>query len=149
MPDSQPATSAERPLSEDEVLDGPRYEAGVMDDLGSINMDFFIYLGEDFLEDVDATLVPKQDNVTLRVTARSVTANTVDGSEDPLWTQDGNEAPSLESYLDDGTDVTLGSSGGGGGCTVGGNRAFDPLLPGLALAALAFLGLRRRWKMPL
>ncbi|MFO8004443.1 choice-of-anchor F family protein, partial [Thioalkalivibrio sp.] len=46
VPDSQLADWAARPLSEDEVLPGPRYEAAVIDDLRAVNMDFFIYLGE-------------------------------------------------------------------------------------------------------
>jgi MYXO-CTERM domain-containing protein len=33
---------------------------------------------------------------------------------------------------------------GGGGCTIGGDGRFDPTLPGLLVAALALLGLRRR-----
>ncbi len=136
VPDSQLVTWAERPLSEDEVLPGPRYEAALIDDLGSINMDFFIYLGESF--DTVNT-----QTVTMRVIAEPVTG-TVAGSDEPLWMS--SKAPSLESYLDDGTDdsTTIGG-GGGGGCTIGGNRPFDPLLPGLALAALGYLGLRRRW----
>lgn len=36
------------------------------------------------------------------------------------------------------------STGGGGGCTVGGNGSFDPVLPALVAAALALLALRRR-----
>jgi hypothetical protein len=34
--------------------------------------------------------------------------------------------------------------GGGGGCTVGGEKPFDPALPAMLAAALAVLGLRRR-----
>lgn len=37
-----------------------------------------------------------------------------------------------------------GGGGGGGGCTLGGRGVTDPLLPGLVLLALAWLGLRRR-----
>jgi len=166
VPDSLLAEWAERPLSEDEVLEGPRYETAVIDDLRSVNMDAFIYLGDGFLEE-DAenpgTFVPKEETITLRVTAvpiSEVNSGDIPGSDKPLWKQEGNEAPSLDSYLDDGTDTddgitngddtsTFTGSGGGGGCTVGGNRAFDPLLPGLVLAALGYLGLRRRWKMPL
>ena len=163
VPDSQLATWAERPLSEDEVLEGPRYETGLMDDLGSINMDFFIYLGDGFLDET-TTSGNKSDQVVLRVTAVPVSSlglGDIEGAEDPLWKQEGNEAPPLEDYLglDDGTDTDDGTDngddtltftgGGGSGCTVGGNRAFDPLLPGMILLALGYLGLRRRWKMPL
>lgn len=39
--------------------------------------------------------------------------------------------------------VTPTSGGGGGGCTLSGRGVTDPLLPGLVLLALAWLGLRR------
>jgi hypothetical protein len=37
-------------------------------------------------------------------------------------------------------------SGGGGGCAIGGDNRFDPVLPGMLIAAIAFLLLRRRAK---
>ncbi len=84
---------AARPLSEDEVLDPPRYETGLIDDLGGLNVDSFIYLGDGF----DFTANP---TITFRITPFVLTANTIDGTEDPLWTLPGNEAPELSSYLE-------------------------------------------------
>uniref|UniRef100_UPI003561E480 choice-of-anchor F family protein n=1 Tax=Thioalkalivibrio sp. TaxID=2093813 RepID=UPI003561E480 len=138
VPDSQLADWAARPLSEDEVLPGPRYEAAVIDDLRAVNMDFFIYLGENAVTSDADGFDPA--SITVRIIAEPAV-----GADDPLWTQAGNEAPSLDSYATDSDTSTAVGGGGGGGCTIGGNRPFDPLLPGLALAALGYLGLRRRW----
>jgi hypothetical protein len=41
------------------------------------------------------------------------------------------------------TEATSVSSGGGGGCAIGGDGRFDPTLPALAAAGLVFFGLRR------
>lgn len=94
---------AGRPLSEDEVLEPPRYEAGVIDDLAGLNVDSFIYLGGAF----DFTANPA---ITFRLTAVPVTANTIDGTEDPPWTQPGNEAPALDTYLQADVGVSVSSN---------------------------------------
>jgi uncharacterized repeat protein (TIGR01451 family) len=103
VPVAQLIDWAERPLSEDEVLEPPRFETGVIDDLGGLNVDSFIYLGEAF--DVDA-----HPTVTFRFTATPMTANTIDGSEDPPWIQPGNEAPALDSYLQADVSVSVSSN---------------------------------------
>jgi hypothetical protein len=41
------------------------------------------------------------------------------------------------------TEATSVSSGGGGGCAIGGDGRFDPTLPALAASGLVFFGLRR------
>jgi hypothetical protein len=131
VPVSVLADWAERPLSEVEVLEPPRYEAALIDDLGGLNVDTYIYIGSDFDVAANPTL-------TLRITANAVAPNTVAGSEDPLWTQEGHLPPALESY------VGMGDSGSSsGGCSVGGDGRLDPTLPALLAAALGLLGWRR------
>ena len=139
--DSQLAAWAERPLSEDEVLEPPRYEAAPLDDIRALNVDTFIYIGEDFDPAAHPTL-------TLRYEATSVAAGTITGTEAPPWTGEGNVAPALETYLepDDG--------GGGGsddadddnpfGCTYSRGASFDPLLPVLLASAAGWIAWRAR-----
>jgi uncharacterized repeat protein (TIGR01451 family) len=100
VPDELLADWAQRPLSEDEVLEPPRYETGLIDDLGGLNVDSFIYLGDDF----DFAANP---TITFRITPLTIAANTIDGTEDPLWTLPGNEAPELSSYLEADLSVSV------------------------------------------
>ena len=46
--------------------------------------------------------------------------------------------------VDETVVTTTTSGGGGGGCTIGTDSRFDPVFPGLLLAALIYLGLRRK-----
>jgi len=127
VPDEQLTKWAERLLSEDEVLDGPRYESAPVDDLSSLNVDAFIYL-DDRLLDEDGEL--KQPSITLRIHTVSIAADTVDGSETPEWMDE--PAPELASYVEDGC-----------GC-VSVRDGTAPTLAALVLFGLGFGGLRRR-----
>ncbi|WP_372972708.1 choice-of-anchor F family protein [Marinobacter sp.] len=95
---------AAKPLGLD--IDGAtpeRYQVDLSDDLATQNMDVFIYIGEEILDETGA---PRYDTLTLRVEAVSVAEaglTGADGATDPLWTQAGNEAPLLASYLPEST----------------------------------------------
>jgi hypothetical protein len=55
--------------------------------------------------------------------------------------------PDIGAFELDNIDESLPPPPGdddGGGCAVGGDGRFDPTLPGMLAAALAFFGLRRR-----
>ena len=75
---------------------GPLYELGVNDDLGGLNIDYFVYLGRQY--------VVQEDNptFTIRMTTVSVDAVGLEpgdyGNEIPAWV--GNPAPPLESFVD-------------------------------------------------
>ena len=93
---------------------GPLYETGVADDLGGINVDYFVYLGRNY----DAAVNP---TFTIRMTAVSV--DTADpygdgtpapgfplqigdyGNDIPAWV--ANPAPALETFLDGGVEVDV------------------------------------------
>jgi hypothetical protein len=80
--------------------DPDRYESLVSDDLSALNMDTYIYIGEEIVD--EATGEPKYASITLRLTAHSATALGMDGfpgTEEPEWMLPGNEAPPLESYM--------------------------------------------------
>jgi len=130
VPDAQLAAWGALPLSETQVLPGPRYEAAVIDDLGGLNVDIFIKLAETY-----NPAVAGQDKITLRLTPVAPAAG-IPGNEDlPAWL--ANPAPDIFA------DAVPPPSGGGGGCAIGGNGRFDPTLPALAAAGLVFFGLRR------
>jgi hypothetical protein len=90
---------------------GPLYETGVMDDLGGLNIDYFVYLGRNY----DAVTNP---TFTIRMTAISVDNpdpygdGTVTpgfpipdgayGNEIPAWVS--NPAPPLATFLDTDAD---------------------------------------------
>ena len=128
VPDAQLAAWGALPLSETQVLPGPRYEAAVIDDLGGLNVDVYLKLAETFNAGTNPT-------ITLRLTPVAPAAG-IPGNEDPpTWL--ANPAPDI--FADDSSN----DSSGGGGCTIGGNGRFDPTLPALAAAGLVFFGLRR------
>lgn len=96
------------------------YQQGPIEDLANVNLNYYI-------EIADATTWPGYNAVdqtatfTLRITPLAAASNDV-----PAW-------------------VPVASSGGGSGCALGtGRSGFDPLLPGMALAGLGWLALRRR-----
>lgn len=103
------------PLVEDCGVDcppGPLFETGVMDDLGGLNIDYFVYLGRS--ENYDAAANP---NFTIRLTAVSTAStdpygdgrlstptgliadNAYGNSDTPPWVV--NEAPALETFISD------------------------------------------------
>jgi MYXO-CTERM domain-containing protein len=127
----QLAKWAERLLSEDEVLDGPRYESAPMDDLSSLNVDPYIYLDERLLDENGEL---KHSSITLRVYTVSVAPDTGDGTETPEWMKEGNEAPELGTFAADED---------GCGC-VSARGSAAPSLGALILFGLGFGGLRRR-----
>lgn len=148
VPEADIAEWAAAPLSETEVLPGPRYEAAVIDDLGGLNVDVFIRLAETY----DPTLAGRE-KITLRVVPVKP-ADGIPGNEtNPTWL--ATPAPDIfaeddtDDSTDDGTDDSTDGStdtttdSSDGGCTMGGKGPFDPTLPALVLAALGFLGLRR------
>jgi hypothetical protein len=81
---------------------GPLYELGVNDDLGGLNIDYFVYLGRNY----DAVENP---SFTIRMTPVSVDAAGIEpndyGNEEPAWV--GNPAPPLESFLDGEAEVDV------------------------------------------
>jgi hypothetical protein len=93
VPYDQLAIMASRPLSETEVLEPPRFELGYMDDMASLNVDTFVYLGRNFNVDANKTF-------TIRLIAESVTAagaEADDGNVIPLWAT--NPAPELKELV--------------------------------------------------
>ncbi|MGM0563992.1 MAG: choice-of-anchor F family protein [Pseudomonadota bacterium] len=88
--------------------DAVRYGSILADDLATQNMDVYIYLDDNLL---DETGEPKYDSVTLRVTGvPASTLGAVKGNDEPAWI-DGNgdnTAPDLSSYMvADGVPVAL------------------------------------------
>jgi hypothetical protein len=128
VPETDLAVWAAAPLSETEVLPGPRYEAAVIDDLAGLNVDVYIRLAETF----NATANP---TITMRLIPVGPAVGIAGNDANPLWI--ANPAPDI--FADDSSS----DSSDGGGCTVGGNGRFDPTLPALAAAGLVFFGLRR------
>ncbi|MBA1146782.1 choice-of-anchor F family protein [Ectothiorhodospiraceae bacterium WFHF3C12] len=136
VPDSQLAVWARRPLSEDEVLEPPRYEVGPIDDVSALNVDTFIYIGEDFDPEAHPTR-------TVRYEVTSIASGTVAGTEMPPWSLDGNEPTELtaENYPRSGDDEDFFEEVLG--CTYSPGAPFDPLLPGLLAGAIGLLAWRR------
>lgn len=123
----------------------PRYASELADDLAGQNMDFFIYINDNILQENSAgELEPKFDNITLRVTG--ISADTVPsalGTGTPAWID--NPAPELSSYrTTPSKPVYRSSGGGGGGCSYNANAPFDPTLPLVLIAALGALVTRKR-----
>jgi hypothetical protein len=136
--DEELARIASRPLAEDVVLPPPRYEFGYMDDLGGLNMDTFIRFDKDY----DVETYPQ---FAVRFVARSATAAGL-GASDP-GVADGpwvaSPVPDEGDFFD---DVVIPGGSDSGWCSYNPNARFDPLLPGLILAALAYLGWRLKKK---
>jgi len=120
---------ASRPLDEDRVLQPPRYELGVIDDLGGLNVDTYIKLAADF----DVATYPQ---IAVRMTFDQI------ASDDGPWVAN---PPEFEfDAPDEGTSTPGGGSSSG--CSIGSGGPLDPTLPLLVLAGLAGLGLRRRMR---
>ncbi|WP_181918446.1 MULTISPECIES: choice-of-anchor F family protein [unclassified Wenzhouxiangella] len=80
--------------------DPGRFESLLSDDLSGANMDTYIYIGEEIVD--ETTGMPRYDSLTLRLIPTSVSSlglGDIAGSEDPEWTLPGNEPPTLESYM--------------------------------------------------
>jgi len=94
---------AELPLLEEPDFDlypdtgyppGPRYELGVTDDLGGLNIDYFVYLGRNYDADASPTFTIRMEPVSVG----DVGIEPGDyGNEEPAWV--GNPAPPLETFL--------------------------------------------------
>jgi hypothetical protein len=138
VPDAQLAAWGALPLSETQVLPGPRYEAAVIDDLGGLNVDVYLKLAETYDPTVNLAVDPADYNkITLRLTPVAPAVG-IPGNEDlPAWL--ANPAPDIFA----GAVPPPSGGGGGGGCAIGGDGRFDPTLPALAAAGLGFFGLRR------
>lgn len=131
VPDEQLSEWAERPLSEDEVLEGPRYELATMDDLSALNVDSYVYIDERLLDEAGEFLHPA---ITLRLRVISIDLDTGDGSETPPWMGEDNEAPDLVDFKkvqEEGCGCVTSSGAPGGWAT-------------LVLFGLGFAGVRRR-----
>ena len=89
-----------------------RFASVLSDDVSAMNADTYIYIGENMLNDPDD---PEQglkfDDITLRLILNSAEglglAEEIPGNDEPLWSQPGNEAPPLESYMPEGTPVAI------------------------------------------
>jgi hypothetical protein len=140
--DEELARIASLPLAEDAVLPPPRYEFGYMDDLGGLNMDSFIK----FTKEYDADPTTGNPQFAVRFVATSATAAGLGASDpgvaDGPWVN--SPVPADDEFFDE--VVIPGSDDGGGFCAYNRNGRFDPLLPGLILAALAYLGWRLKKK---
>jgi hypothetical protein len=141
LTDAELAAIAARPMSEDHVLAPPRYEFGYMDDLAGLNMDTFIRFDKDY--DVEAN-----PQFAVRFVATSASAAGLDpaapGVPDGPWV--ASPIPQSEEDFFDDVAVPGSSSDSGGFCSYNRNGRFDPVLPGLILAALAYLGWRLKKK---
>jgi len=128
---------ASLPMSETEVLTPPRYEFGFMDDLGGLNSDTFIKFKPNFN-------VSAHPTITIRFVAQSTAdaglADTDPGVADGPWV--ASPMPAAADFFDDPTPV----DDDGGLCSYNPNGRFDPVLPGLILIALAYLGWRQKRK---
>lgn len=102
VPGSQLQQWAALPVGLDPALtpDPARYEFLLSDDLANFNMDVYIHIGEDILDEV--TGEPEFDNITLRLVANSVEGLNLTGApgtEEPEWVKPGNEAPPLSEFM--------------------------------------------------
>ena len=107
-----------------------------MDDLAGLNTDVHVKLTPDYN-------VAVNPQFTVRFTAQSI------GGTDAAWVS--SPMPDAADFFDElpTTTPTTPSDGGGdsgGLCSYNPNARFDPVLPGLILAALAFLGWKLRKK---
>ena len=82
--------------------DPARFEFLLSDDHANANMDIYLHISENILDNINGDGQPKFDNITLRLTAKSVASlglGEIAGSEDPLWLEPGNEAPPLNDFV--------------------------------------------------
>jgi hypothetical protein len=103
----------------------PGYVQGPIEDLANANTNFAIRVGR-------TAAWPHTSSFTLRITPIA----SEDFSERPAWIAD--DVPEVPEVPE------VPASGSSSGCSVGATGEFDPLLPGLVLIGLAYLGLRRR-----
>ncbi len=142
LSDAELAEIAARPMSETQVLTPPRYEFGYMDDLGGLNSDTFIKMQPNFN-------VAQHPSFTIRFIAQSTAAANLDANDpgvpDGPWV--ANTLPAEADFFD---DVVIPppppGDDDGGWCSYNPNGRFDPILPGLLLAGLAYLGWRLKKK---
>ena len=104
-------------------------------------MDTFIK----FTPEYDPDPITGNPQFAIRFVARSATAAGLGASDpgvaDGPWVN--SPVPEEEDFFD---EVVIGSSDSGGFCSYNRNGRFDPVLPGLILAALAYLGWRLKKK---
>jgi len=108
VPESRLVQWADLPIGLDPSLPGERrrYEDALSDDLSALNVDIYLYLGDEFVAYTESDRgIPlagrtRSETITLRLTLVSIAANTDSGSEDPDWIT-VSEAPPLRSYMSD------------------------------------------------
>jgi hypothetical protein len=127
--DADLAEMMERPLSETEVLEPPRYEVGYMDDLGGLNIDTFIKI-------TPAYSVASNPTFTVRLTGLSADAGSP-GTEDGPWVANPADASAFEADETTDPDATAASGGGSSGFSLSWITA--------SLLALGLLLRRRRF----
>lgn len=147
VPESQLTEWANNLLGVDDPSKGDssvRYASEPADDLAGLNMEFFIYINDDVLqENSDGELQPKFDNITLRVTGISAASvPSALGTDTPAWI--ANPAPELSSYRSTPSTPVYRGGGGGGGCSYNASAPFDPTLPLVLMVALGALVTRKR-----
>lgn len=139
---------ASRPLDDNPWTDGePRFEIGYTDDLGGLNTDTYIKL--DAAYDTSTNAIP--NTFTVRFTAHSTASAGLTsgdaGVDDGDWVS--NPPAGFDTFpdVDPVNPIAPSGSSDSGWCAYNPNsRGFDPVLPGLILGALAFLGWRLRKK---
>jgi len=150
IPPENLAWFASRQLDENQVLDPPRYEIGYMDDMGGLNSDTFIRVMPNY--DVTA-----RSTFTVRFTAQSVAdAGLVAGNKGvdpspwvanpPMQFADFPDVTPVDPDAPTAPVVPPAADNDSGWCSYNPNGRFDPILPGLLLAGLAYLGWRLKKK---
>jgi hypothetical protein len=120
---------------------GPKYEIGYVDDMSGLNTDVYVRLDASYDTTNPSTFI-------LRLNATPYTGTPL---EDPHWTLDTNQVPTLEELRaalpdpgDTGDTTTTTSGGGGGGCTIGTGSAWNITMPAILAALLGYGFFRRR-----
>ncbi|MGB5396299.1 MAG: choice-of-anchor F family protein [Gammaproteobacteria bacterium] len=149
--DAHLAWMASRPMDNNNFQGTQRYSIGYMDDMASLNSDTFIKI-------TPAYKVADHPAFTVRFTAQSVddainkgwiNPATDPGILDGPWIANGpmgfGQFPDVTPVDPDAPDaptLTTPSSDSGGWCSYNPGGRFDPVLPGLLLAGIAYLGWR-------